>query len=97
MISGTHFNYYMLCHRKLWLYGQGLTMEHTSDLVYEGTVVQRISPSQFVCYSRRPSVYDLRAVAEESHTEFSSAREAADFYLKWELNLPGRLDSWPVE
>lgn len=72
--------------------------EHNQgDLVYEGTVVQRISPSRFICHSRRPSVYDLRTVAEESHAEFHSAREAAEFYLKWELNLPGRLDSWPVE
>jgi len=72
--------------------------EHTQgNLVYEGTVVQRISPSRFLCHSRRPSVCDLRTVAEESHTEFRSAREAAEFYLKWELNLPGRLDSWPVE
>jgi hypothetical protein len=67
------------------------------NLVYVRTVVQRISPSQFVCRSRRPSVFDLRAVAEESHKEFRSAREAAEFYLKWELNLPGRLDSWSVE
>jgi hypothetical protein len=67
------------------------------DLVYEGTVVQRISPSRFVCHSRRLSVYDLRTLAEESHKEFQSARDAAAFYLKWELNLPGRLDSWVVE
>ncbi len=67
------------------------------DLVYEGTVVQRVSPSCFVCHSRRPSVYDLRTLAGESRKEFHSAREAAKFYLKWELNLPGRLDSWIVE
>lgn len=67
------------------------------DLVYEGTVVHRVSPSRFVCHSRRPSVYDLRAVAEEAQKEFSTAREASEFYLKWELSLSGRLDSWLVE
>jgi hypothetical protein len=67
------------------------------DLVYEGTVVQRISPSRFVCHSRRPSVYDLRALAEKSQKEFDNASDAAEFYLRWELNLPGRLDSWIVE
>ena len=67
------------------------------DLVYEGTVIQRVSPSRFVCHSRRPSVYDLRAMAEQSQKEFGRARDAAEFYLKWELNLPGRLDSWIVE
>ena len=67
------------------------------EMVYEGTVIQRVSPSLFVCQSRRPSVYNLRTIAEESRTEFHSAKDAAEFYLKWELNLPGRLDSWIVE
>ncbi len=67
------------------------------DLVYEGTVIQNVSPSRFICHSRRPSVYDLRALAEQSQKEFSKAKDAAEFYLKWELQLPGRLDSWVVE
>jgi len=67
------------------------------DVVYEGTVVQRVSPCRFVCHSRRLSVYDLHVVAEESRQEFHTVREAAEFYLKWELNLPGSLDSWLVE
>ena len=65
-------------------------------LVYEGTVIQRISPTRFVCHSRRPSVYDLLTIAEDSQKEFTRAQDAAEFYLKWELNLPGTLDSWPV-
>jgi hypothetical protein len=67
------------------------------ELVYEGTVIQKASPSRFICHSRRPSVYDLYTVAEEAQQEFHRARDAAAFYLKWELNLPGRLDSWIVE
>lgn len=38
-ITGTHFNYYMLCHRKLWLFANSISMEHTSDLVYEGNLI----------------------------------------------------------
>ncbi|HEV7926524.1 MAG TPA: hypothetical protein VGR14_14275 [Verrucomicrobiae bacterium] len=67
------------------------------DLVYEGTVIQRISPCRFVCHSRRPSVYNLCLVAEDNRKEFNDARKAAELYLKWELHLPGRLDSWIVE
>jgi hypothetical protein len=67
------------------------------DLVYEGTVIQRMSPTRFICHSRRPSAYDLCTIAEESKQEFTNAKDAAEFYLKWELNLPGRLDSWPVK
>ena len=72
--------------------------EHKAgDVAYEGTVIQRVLPTRFVCHSRRSSVYDPRAVAEEARREFQGAREAAEFYLKWELNLPGTLDSWIVE
>ena len=67
------------------------------DLVYEGTVTQRISPSRFVCHSRRPSVYDLHSIAEDAQEQFDNAKDAAEFYLKWELKLPGRLDGWIVD
>lgn len=45
-ITGTHFNYYMVCHRKLWLFANSITMEHTSDLVYEGKLIHETSYSQ---------------------------------------------------
>ena len=38
-ITGTHINYYFICHRKLWLFANGIQMEHTSDLVYEGKLI----------------------------------------------------------
>lgn len=34
--TGTQFNYYIVCHRKLWLFSHGVGMEHTSGLVDEG-------------------------------------------------------------
>ena len=67
------------------------------DLAYEGTVIQRVSPIKYICHSRSPSPYDLRVISQESKKTFRSASSAAEFYLKWELNLPGTLDSWPVE
>src|SRR5258706_15615498 len=69
----------------------------SGQLVYEGTVIQKVSQSRFICHSRRPSVSDLHAVAEDAQKAFDRAQDAAAFYLKWELNLPGRLDSWIVE
>jgi len=45
-ITGTHFNYYIICHRKLWLFVNGLNMEHTSDLVYEGKMIHEESYPQ---------------------------------------------------
>lgn len=51
-ITGTHFNYFQLCHRKLWLFGHNIQMEHTSDLVYEGRLIHENS------YPQRSSKYE---------------------------------------
>jgi len=45
-ITGTHINYYFLCHRKLWLFANGIQMEHNSDLVYEGKLIHETSYPQ---------------------------------------------------
>jgi len=38
-ITATHVNYLHVCHRKLWLFSNGITMEHTSDIVAEGKLI----------------------------------------------------------
>jgi CRISPR-associated exonuclease Cas4 len=45
-ITGTHISYYFLCHRKLWLFANGINMEHNSDLVYEGKLIHETSYPQ---------------------------------------------------
>ena len=45
-VTGTHFNYYQVCKRKLWLFANGINMEHTSDLVYEGKLIHEDSYPQ---------------------------------------------------
>ena len=45
-ITGTHFNYYQLCRRKLWLFASGITFEHTSDLVFDGKLIHEDSYKQ---------------------------------------------------
>jgi len=45
-ITGTHFNYYNVCHRELWLFASGINMEHTSDLVAEGKLIHETSYPQ---------------------------------------------------
>lgn len=42
-ITGTHFNYFMICHRKLWLFANGMGMEHSSEIVYEGKLIHENS------------------------------------------------------
>ena len=38
-ITGTHIAYLHICHRKLWLFANGIRMEHTSETVAEGKLV----------------------------------------------------------
>lgn len=51
-LTGTHFNYYQICKRKLWLFANGINMEHTSDLVYEGKLIHEES------YPQRSAKYE---------------------------------------
>ena len=37
--TGTQVNYYVVCKRKLWLFTKNISMEHTSDRVYEGKLI----------------------------------------------------------
>ena len=54
--TGTHFNYYQLCRRKLWLFANGINMEHSSDAVYDGKLIHEGS------YSQRPERYEEVAI-----------------------------------
>lgn len=38
-LTGTHIAYLHTCHRKLWLFANGIQMEHTSDIVAEGKLI----------------------------------------------------------
>ncbi len=45
-VTGTHVNYYQVCKRKLWLFANGIQMEHTSELVAEGKLIHESSYPQ---------------------------------------------------
>jgi len=55
-IIGVHINYYHICKRELWLFSHGLQMEHTSDTVYIGKVVDENS------YAREEKSVDIDGV-----------------------------------
>lgn len=42
-ITGTQINYYFTCHRKLWLFSNGIQMEHNSELVAMGKLIHETS------------------------------------------------------
>jgi CRISPR-associated exonuclease Cas4 len=64
-ISGTHLNYYQVCHRKLWLFASGMQMEHTSDTVAEGKLIGQTTYSD---RTERYSQLELSALLTEHVT-----------------------------
>lgn len=56
MVTGTHINYYYVCKRKLWLFSRGLQMEHTSDTVLLGKLIDENS------YAREDKGIDIDGV-----------------------------------
>ncbi len=63
-ITPTHVNYYHICRRKLWLFANGINMEHSSELVAEGKFIGETS-------------YPQRA---EKYTELEIEGAKIDFY-----------------
>lgn len=53
IITGTHINYYHVCKRKLWLFSHGISMEHTSDTVLLGKLIDESS------YERKDKQIDI--------------------------------------
>ena len=51
-ITGSLFNMYFICHRELWLHANGIQMEHTSDLVFEGKLIHENT------YQQRSAKYE---------------------------------------
>lgn len=45
-ITATHINYYHVCSREMWLFTNGINMEHTSDTVYDGKLLHETSYPQ---------------------------------------------------
>lgn len=72
-INATLVNYYHLCHRKMWLHANGITMEHTSDIVYEGKLIGEESYPQ-----RAEKNQELEISAELENGVMASAK--IDFF-----------------
>ena len=71
-LTGTHINYYQLCKRKLWLFTNGINMEHTSDLVADGKLIEEES------YLQRPERYEQ--IELSSKFQGSSLAGKIDFF-----------------
>ena len=72
------------------------TEDNLSPL-YEGMIIAKVAKNRFVCTSKRTLADNPNVIAEQSETVFSTAEDAARFFLKWDFCLPGRLDGIVVE
>lgn len=91
-VTGTHFNYYLICHRKLWLFANGISMEHTSDLVYEGKLIHETSyPQRSARYEElelegiKIDFYDARNKIVHEIKKSDSHELAHEWQLKYYL------------
>ena len=93
-ITPTHINYYHICHRKLWLFSQGIQMEHTSDVVEEGNLIHRDSyPQRAAKFTEldlgvaKIDFYDAKNKVVHEIKKSNKVEEAHEWQLKYYLLL----------
>lgn len=93
-IIATHINYYHICKRKLWLFGNGISMEHTSDLVEEGKLIHETSyPNRAAKYEEvsvggsKIDFYDPQARVIHEIKKSSAKEDAHIWQVKYYIYL----------
>jgi hypothetical protein len=72
------------------------TPHREGEPVHEGGAVERQGLGRYVYRAARAHTIESHVLAQETERVFSSAEDAARYYLKWDLRLPGDLDGWKV-
>ena len=91
-ITGTHFNYFQVCQRKLWLFANGINMEQNSDLVYAGKLIQEESyPQRLERYEEieidgvKVDFYDAKRKVIHEIKKSDKVEQAHEWQLKYYL------------
>lgn len=66
------------------------------DPVDERATIERLDTGGYVYRSARAYATQPSVLAETGEHVFPRARDAAGYFLKWDLHLPGDLDGWRV-
>ena len=89
-ITGTHFNYYQVCKRKLWLFANNVNFEQTSDLVYDGKLIHEESyPLRSVKYEEieidgiKVDYYDTKNKVIHEIKRSNKIEQAHEWQLKY--------------
>lgn len=93
-VTGTHFNYFQVCHRKLWLFSHGIQMEHDSALVAEGRLIHDYAyPHRAAKYSEieldgiKIDYYDAKNKVVHEVKKSNKVEEANVWQLKYYLYI----------
>lgn len=89
-ITGTHFNYYQLCHRKLCFFANGINMEQESELVHLGKIIHETSYPQRVSRYEEVAIdgikvdyYDAKRKVIHEIKKSNKAEQAHEWQLKF--------------
>jgi CRISPR-associated exonuclease Cas4 len=75
-LTATHINYYIICPRKLWLFSNGINMESTSDIVYDGKLLHETSyPQRAEKYSEVELSATYKQIELSGKVDFYDAKE----------------------
>lgn len=93
-LTATHINYYHICHRKLWLFVNGINMEHSSDTVADGKLLHETSyPQRAYKYSEieidgsKIDFYDAKNKVIHELKRSAKMEEAHEWQLKYYILL----------
>lgn len=64
--------------------------------IREGGIIEKQSHSKYHYHTYRHSPINPYLLAGQKTIECTTAREAVQHYLYWDLHLPGDLDNWQV-
>lgn len=109
-ITGTHYAYFHLCHRKLWLFHHGIQMEQESTLVQEGKMIEEQSYDrrserwqQVQIEAVKVDYYDpkkriIREVKKSSkmeHTHIEQVKYYMYIFLKNDIDVESAILEYP--
>jgi len=93
-LTATHINYYHICHRKLWLFANGINMEQTSNTVADGKLLHETSyPQRAEKYSEieidgsKIDFYDAKNKVIHELKRSDKMEEAHEWQLKYYILL----------
>ncbi len=69
--------------------------EDPGNINYEGVIIEKVG-NKYISHSQRTDPTNPDVFSGESEKEFNSIDEVAEYYMKWNLHLPGDLDGYTV-